>query len=482
MIYWGYYATVEVCRTWFALYRLVSGGMDGNASVYTLSRQDLQRWYYVEKLTCTQLQRRYLTEHGVYSYRKHLTTWLTAEAQKPEKLEINERIHSHAAGEFVLLQLQHGKSPQYVVSELMSKYLVEASIERVAAYRFYRQQLGAYWTMRRLERLQWEFIYGLVTIDSKFGGKNRHIRPTRARILHTARTVLCKSMQVSEELVPLKVLDEFFAKHEEYARLTHKYPQALICKDTLPLSLIDAYRSTFATDEVLPDCGFKLVHPKEYRGSWRACQVAESCGYIAVPRACGDAALIAAYAMHKCRELYQHHCMHGSRLSATQQVYCNTYPKVDFSFWVMYGSWSTCPHCWSLHFNDQYFKESVYQLRTTSSTPDLLAASRRQLRYDPIEHSYGDVADSSRWWYLPGMYQPSMHCRRCSKPPTLKNGAAPGSMMLSQLKQRKAKYDAAAQKSKDGVHGRDALTSGSLYRVPYVGRIPLIAEEWRMQR
>ena len=51
---WGYYATQEACRTWLALYRLVSGGIDGNASVYTLSRQDLQKWYYVEKLTPTQ--------------------------------------------------------------------------------------------------------------------------------------------------------------------------------------------------------------------------------------------------------------------------------------------------------------------------------------------------------------------------------------------------------------------------------------------
>ena len=119
----------------------------------------------------------------------------------------------------------------------------------------------------------------------------------------------------------------------------------------------------------------------------------------------------------------------------------------------------------------------MYQLRTTSSSPDLLAAMRRQLPYDPTEHSYGNVGDSSRWWYLPGMYQPLMHCRRCSKPPILATGAAPGNMMLVQMQKRKAKYEAAAQKSKDGLAGRDALTSGSLYRVPYVGRIPCIAEE-----
>ena len=118
MIDWGYYATQDACRTWLALYRLVSGGIDGNASVYTLSRQDLQRWYHVDQLSPTDLQKKYLTEHGVYSDRKNLVAWLQADAQKPEKLEFNECIHSHASGEFVLSQLQKGKSPQYVVSDL----------------------------------------------------------------------------------------------------------------------------------------------------------------------------------------------------------------------------------------------------------------------------------------------------------------------------------------------------------------------------
>ena len=118
MIDWGYDATVEACRTWLALYRLVSGGIDGNASVYTLSRQDLQRWYYVDQLTPTQLQHKYLMEHGVYSDRRDLIAWLKADAQKPEKLEFNECIHSHASGEFVLQRQQEGMSPQEVVSQL----------------------------------------------------------------------------------------------------------------------------------------------------------------------------------------------------------------------------------------------------------------------------------------------------------------------------------------------------------------------------
>ena len=66
----------------------------------------------------------------------------------------------------MLQLLQRGKSPEYVVAELMTRYLVEASCERVAAYRPYRKQLGTYWTMRRLERLRWGFMYGPVTAMS----------------------------------------------------------------------------------------------------------------------------------------------------------------------------------------------------------------------------------------------------------------------------------------------------------------------------
>lgn len=179
-------------------------------------------------------------------------------------------------------------------------------------YRCYREQLGAYWTVRRLERLQWEYLYALVTMDSKYGSKTGHIWMRRQRVLLTVRAMLCRSMEVAEELIPLKIFDDFFRKHEEYARLPRKYPEACILKDTLPIDLINAYRRTFVVGEVLPGVASKMLEPKEYRGSWRAFQVAEEFAYIDVPRACGDAALVAAYAMHKCRELYSLQCMAAS--------------------------------------------------------------------------------------------------------------------------------------------------------------------------
>ena len=55
-------------------------------------------------------------------------------------------------------------------------------------------------------------------------------------------------------------------------------------------------------------------------------------GCIAVPRACRNAALIAAYAMHKRREMFMQQCMYGGLPSPTQREYCNKYPAVDFGF------------------------------------------------------------------------------------------------------------------------------------------------------
>ena len=66
-------------------------------------------WYYVENLTATQLQQRYLQEHGVYAHHQVLLNWVSAPAQAPERLENdNECIHQHACGEYILEQLQNG--------------------------------------------------------------------------------------------------------------------------------------------------------------------------------------------------------------------------------------------------------------------------------------------------------------------------------------------------------------------------------------
>ena len=94
----------------------------------------------------------------------------------------------------------------------------------------------------------------------------------------------------------------------------------------------------------------------------------------------------------------------------------DVYPTVDFQFWVMYGSWSRCPHCGVMHYNDRYFSHAVYDDKATSSTPAESVGMRQHIPDDPVEHSDGNVGVTSRWWYLSGMYHPEAHCGACTKP------------------------------------------------------------------
>ncbi len=104
---WVYDVSREACWNWLRSYRLASSLKEGNCGVYALSRQDLRKWYYVDKLTPTRQQDKYRDEHGVFADRSHLIRWLDAPAQMPERLENNESIHSHACGEVVLELVVH---------------------------------------------------------------------------------------------------------------------------------------------------------------------------------------------------------------------------------------------------------------------------------------------------------------------------------------------------------------------------------------
>ncbi len=47
---WGYAVSTWTCREWLRRYRLGDGSRDGCVALYNLSRQDLQRWHYVESM------------------------------------------------------------------------------------------------------------------------------------------------------------------------------------------------------------------------------------------------------------------------------------------------------------------------------------------------------------------------------------------------------------------------------------------------
>ena len=461
---WGYVVSREACQEWLRRYRTgAAGSQDGGVAVFALYRRDLQYWLHVEKLSPTNLQAKFSAEHGVYADRANLMAWLSAPCQALCSLSNNEDIHTHACGEYVLERLQNGIKPEAVVDGLLREYLVRTTPERVQAYRFYREQRGKYWTSQKLERLQWEWLYGQVSKErtilpttSSSGGNNR-----RQRRIIQIREALCGQLLIAEELVPLHNLRIFYKRHESHAQLALKYPQATVLKDCLPWSLVGAYQQTFRGQQ-LPATAFDMMRMRGHGSYTRAVAVAKAAKIIAMPLSCAEAGLVAAYAMLKCQELYAHQCWAGSVLTPVQRAYHNKYASVDFFFWVMYGSWSQCAHCRSMFFNDKYFSQAVYADKITSSTPDLLAPTRSLVPTDPLEHSHGEVGVSSRWWYLPGMYKPELYCDRCTRPAHV----TPGTFLTAMLRKDREKYLAA--QSRGTSNAANVEKTGQLYRVPRI--------------
>ena len=163
--------------------------------MYTLYRQSLLRWHHVDQLTPQQLQERFLYEHGQWAHCDHLQTWLKAAAQALPILENNEDIHSHPCGEYVLEQLQQGARPADVVQGLLQEYLVHATVQRVQAYRLYREQRSDYWTSAKLVQHHWEFLYdqfleaGPLVVVARYEKLNRNTKEVFLGI----RTALCEA-------------------------------------------------------------------------------------------------------------------------------------------------------------------------------------------------------------------------------------------------------------------------------------------------
>ena len=98
-----------------------------------------------------------------------------------------------------------------------------------------------------------------------------------------------------------------------------------------------------------------------------------------------------------------------------------------------YGSWTSCRYCGSYFFDDAYFRNHVYRNVLTSTEPDLLAAHRREVPTDPLEHCHGEVGVSSRWWYLARMYKISGWCGHCTKVSAKDRNKNPGVFLDKQM-------------------------------------------------
>ena len=189
----------------------------------------------------------------------------------------------------------HGARPQDVVEGVLSRYLVQTTTRRIAAYRIYRENSVGYLKADELSRLHWEYLYGqaaaLPEQNSMQVSKSLRMpkkdtpKKTKAYelALQNIRTGLAAKLEVSEHSIEISTLMTFYAENLNYARIPSLHPEARTLKEVLPEEAITSYRKTFAGED-LGDSPAYLFQTKEYRGGWRAQRVAEEGGIILLPR------------------------------------------------------------------------------------------------------------------------------------------------------------------------------------------------------
>ena len=197
--------------------------------------------------------------------------------------------------------------------------------------------------------LHWEYLHGQVAAlpehcqddidDSRRIPRKCNPTKTKAywRALEHIGAGLAGILEVSEHSIEMATLKAFYAENFHYARIPSVYPEARVLKELLPEEAITLYRKTFVGED-LGDTNAYLFQSKEYRGGWRAQRLAQEGGVILLPRQCGDAALVAAYAMEKCSQTFLCNNWYMSFLMSADQSYRYWYPNIDWAFWVIYGS------------------------------------------------------------------------------------------------------------------------------------------------
>ena len=66
-----------MCYKWLAVYQVGDGAKDGGASIFARSREQLRRWYYVDKFRGRALQDQYRQICGMYANCAVLQSLLT---------------------------------------------------------------------------------------------------------------------------------------------------------------------------------------------------------------------------------------------------------------------------------------------------------------------------------------------------------------------------------------------------------------------
>ena len=225
--------------------------------------------------------------------------------------------------------------------------------------------------------------------------------------------------------------------------------------------MVDLYRERLRTSTLADSAYINLNGEYFCNADW----LASTHKYVISPMESSLACQVCAYAMLKCQEIFKRLVWYRSLLSC--RMFVDKFPKTDFSFWVMYGSWSFCGDCGSLHFNDKYFSEVVYQTARTTDKPEFMAAYRRSCPTDAVEHNSSQIGVSSRWWYLAGMYKPVSPCGSCTRSASGMSAGAAFTHALRDAHQRH--YDSAVQ------------STSQLYRVPRLRPLGASHEPWALE-
>ncbi len=188
----------------------------------------------------------YHQEFGVYANMQNLSRWILD--QELGTLQNNEDHHANPAGPYVYQRLQEGGKPAEIVEEVLRKFLVKTSRRGISAYRRFREQRGPGYDDFKLEMFQWPFLHERV---AEPGWRKRKREPDEAR-LAPIRAALCEELALSEELMPSSARSVFYQEHEHQANLPKRYDTAVLVKDSISWTSVEAYRSALKKKYVYP--------------------------------------------------------------------------------------------------------------------------------------------------------------------------------------------------------------------------------------
>ena len=115
-----------------------------------------------------------------------------------------------------------------MVPSLLSRYLVDTDNVRVIACRYSREQMPDNWSVEKLKEKHWEYVYGLVTLETNLVMAQhnwRNLSTCLQKRLPGIRVEFSRGASLAEELVLYTV---FFRRDQVYARLALQHPKATV--------------------------------------------------------------------------------------------------------------------------------------------------------------------------------------------------------------------------------------------------------------